>query len=191
MRHFILILLTLAITGCGVVTEETIAIEQPIQTCDTQLIIAGDSIAIRFGSIYNESMGVKSVTTAISGQTAMELKADLQNQIFRFTPELVILNIGVNPVLDSNTTPSIQDIIFECELRGIDLIINTVPYIYNETYKTQRINEVNEWIRLNFEHSHIIVDMSELIPRECTKDDLHPNDAGYKNMYDKYMEIIQ
>ena len=181
----------ITLSGCGQVGDK-IALPGPVEYDNEDIVIAGDSIAHRFGLKQGQYLGAGYVNTAVSGQTAAELASDINDQILNHTSaNIVILNIGVNSVTDLSTTPSIKFIIDSCLNNDKMLIVDTVPYIYDELWKSDRINEVNDWLIANYSNKVNIVMLHKLITRDLTIDDLHPSSEGYYAMNKEYYKILQ
>jgi len=179
------------LNGCGQVTNEVAPENKTLRFTDARVIVAGDSIAKGYGMPFGQYLSEATVVTAQNGQTSIQLANDIENQILNYTPELVILNIGVNDNCNLANTENIKYIIDTCLSNNITMIVDTVPYIYDEMNLAPRIDEINNWLIKEYQGKVHFVYMNQIVTKYFTKDNLHPSFEGYSRMNDEYNKILR
>ncbi len=194
----------------------------PEETGNSQqknIIFFGDSRA----RAWNSPKGFDNfnfVNRGISGQTTAQVLGRLNQHIQPLSPDIVIVQVGVNdlyriPIFPENQETiisecksNIKEIVNQSRQLGAVVILTTifplaeVPFekkiFWSPDIVITAIKEVNDFIYslenediIIFDTGDILVNQQGKVREEYSRDFLHLNRAGYKVLNEKLMPILQ
>ncbi len=183
-----------------------------------KIIFFGDSRAQSWNS--PESDDFNFINRGIAGQTTGQVLGRLNRHLKPLSPDIVIVQVGVNDlnkiplfpenkeIIISECKSNIKEIVSESHQLGAIVVMTTIFPLSEVPLKRKlfgspdivvtAIKEVNNFIDslenedvIIFDTGDILVNQEGKVREEYSRDFLHLNQAGYKALNEKLMPIIK
>jgi lysophospholipase L1-like esterase len=182
----------------------------PASTTSPRVVFMGDSITDswqqpEFGDFFANP---RYVDRGISGQTTPQMLVRFRPDVVALNPKVVVILAGTNdiagntgPMTDDEIEANLESMADLAHAHGIEVVLasitptsayHTRPGAVPQTTQRPmaRIRALNDWIRsyaarhgdVYLDYFSALVDERGLMRAELTRDDLHPNAAGYAIM---------
>ena len=197
-----------------VIPETEIFKEKINEVSDEQVyLFLGDSITDFYDlkKYYGDMESYKIINSGISGDKTYQIMNDIENRVFKYNPDKIVLLIGINQVeLESVETVSnsIIDLINKIQeklpntfiylesLYPINSSVGGSTAVYKDTKNVIEINKKIESFAAN-NGNVMFIDMYQYLrnnesdlDRNYTEDGLHLNEKGYQIVTDVLKQII-
>lgn len=146
-----------------------------------------------FVSILSDRTGIEIYNAGIRSERTAGVLARLDTDVIAYRPSVVILVIGANDMLRgvpiSDVTANLGSIIDRLRQQGIDVVYGSV-----KTGFWRESDSYLELERVAREHgAYIVSNMLDgiLFDSDLLSDPLHPNDAGYAIVADRFEPIVR
>ncbi|HWK12410.1 MAG TPA: SGNH/GDSL hydrolase family protein [Vicinamibacterales bacterium] len=181
----------------------------PAADAEPRVVFMGDSITdawqqAQFGFFSNPQY----IDRGISGQTTPQMLVRFRSDVIALNPKVVVILAGTNdiagntgPMTDEEIEGNLASMAELAHAHGIKVVLASI--MPTAAYHTRpggtpqttlrpmaRIRALNDWIRtyaaghgdVYLDYFSAMLDASGVMKEELTRDDLHPNAAGYAVM---------
>lgn len=183
MLGFLVVLITVALTGCGGTDTAPGLVNQPMDP--TRVAFLGDSITARWSPLPVAG----AINAGVSGETSEQIAARMQSQVIDAGAGVVVILAGTNDILKTTVadTTYVQSMAHQARDAGLRVILATIPPTEQGLGDSMdRVNDFNqELIAFANDNGFEWVDyydmLIDLYPGD-TVDGIHPNAQGYARM---------
>jgi lysophospholipase L1-like esterase len=171
---------------------------------EDRVVFMGDSITDGWGHGPGQFFpGKPYINRGISGQTTPQMLVRFRPDVIALKPKAVVILAGTNDIAGNTGPETLEDIEGNLEsmsqlaqANGIRVVLSSVmpvcDYISPQTARRppQKIIALNNWIKaycvrngfVYLDYYSAMLDDSNMLKKELTRDGLHPNAAGYAIM---------
>jgi acyl-CoA hydrolase len=200
MKKTLLVLLFVLLAACDNAVPKGVIIPQ-----GATVLILGDSLSYGTGantgedypSLLEKSTGWKIVNEGVPGDTTSQGLARLPNLLEEHKPQLLVIELGGNDLLDkmpvSELERNVKEIILKAREQGIESVLVAIPSVSplkaaigglsdHPIYK--KISEETKTPLITEVFSEVLSD------RDLKADQIHPNAMGYQRVAIKMHEAF-
>lgn len=200
MKKTLLVLLFVLLAACDNAVPKGVIIPQ-----GATVLILGDSLSYGTGanagedypSLLEKSTGWKVVNEGIPGDTSSQGLARLPNLLEEYKPQLLVIELGGNDLLDkmpvSELERNVKEIVLKAREQGVDSVLVAIPSVSplkaaigglsdHPIYK--KISEETKTPLITEVFSEVLSD------RDIKSDQIHLNAMGYQQVAIKMHEAF-
>ncbi|MGZ8270297.1 MAG: arylesterase [Methylophilus sp.] len=200
MKRVILVLLFVLLSSCDNAGPKGVIIPQ-----GATVLILGDSLSYGTGakagedypSLLEKSTGWKIVNEGIPGDTSSQGLARLPNLLEEYKPQLLVIELGGNDLLDkmpvSELERNVKEIVLKAREQGVESVLVAIPSVSPLKAAVGSLSDHPIYKKISEEtKTPLIAEVfSEVLSdRDLKSDQIHPNAIGYQQVAIKMNEAF-